>query len=196
MKRTFIRKDYNRDWSTVFRLDPTSPSGISRKDSRTQITGYKLYQTNGTGQGWFVKVKGETYGVHRIIWRMVHGIFDNSLVVDHLNGNAFDNNISNLCLKTQQGNNQNRAIHSNNSTGYTGVYVDVKAEGVSYFCAQWPTSVGKKGSKRFRIETYGHDQAKALAVAYRSEQIMLLNEQGEQYTARHMAGGLVSDTAA
>lgn len=184
--------DYNSvEWKDHFYLDSTSPSGIKWLYSPRNgmsigaIAGNTFYKANRRS-AWQVMLKGKSYMVHRVIWIMINGHLSSDLIVDHLDGNPFDNSVSNLCCKTVQKNNRNKKKHRNNTSGHTGVCIDVKAEGFTYFCAIWRSLDGNSMCKRFRIEKYGHDQAKALAVAYRAEQISLLNAAGASYTERHM----------
>ena len=63
----------------------------------------------------------ETYRLHRIIYKMYYGNFDESLQIDHINGNTSDNRITNLQPKNAVGNARNQKIPSNNKTGHIGV---------------------------------------------------------------------------
>lgn len=117
--------------------------------------------------------------VHRIIWELVCGRIPDHMVVDHIDGDSLNNNISNLRLVTQDVNCKNRKINKNNPTGVNGVTVYPCS-----FRAMWTVN-GKRLSKRFSINKYGHDNAFKLACEYRAEQIRLLNEQGAGYTERH-----------
>ena len=59
----------------------------------------------------------ETIGIHRLIMNCS----DNKLVVDHINGNGFDNRKNNLRVCTQLLNSFNHKVNSINTSGITGV---------------------------------------------------------------------------
>jgi hypothetical protein len=63
----------------------------------------------------------KVYSAHRIIWTMFYGAAPINQI-DHINGIRSDNRISNLRAVSSKENNMNRAIRSDNSSGYTGVY--------------------------------------------------------------------------
>ncbi|MGB2336959.1 MAG: HNH endonuclease signature motif containing protein, partial [Alcanivorax sp.] len=66
-----------------------------------------------------------------------------ALVVDHINGNPSDNRRENLRICSQSDNLCNRKLHSNNSSGYRGVYFD--ASGSS--SRPWRAQIRKYGKK-------------------------------------------------
>lgn len=68
-----------------------------------------------------LRIKGETYKLHRIIWMYVYGEDPGQLIVDHINRNGFDNRLDNLRIGTQSNNGGNRDININNTSGYKGV---------------------------------------------------------------------------
>lgn len=69
-----------------------------------------------------VGILGIRYQLHRLIWLMVFGEVPDQ--VDHIDGNRGNNVLSNLRAVDNQENNKNRRLHSNSSTGYTGVHAE------------------------------------------------------------------------
>lgn len=57
---------------------------------------------------------------HRVIWKLVHG--EEPEEIDHINGDKLDNRLCNLRSVTHGENLKNKAMHSNNKSGFIGVY--------------------------------------------------------------------------
>jgi hypothetical protein len=72
--------------------------------------------------------------VHRIIWKIERGEIPEGMVVDHINGNPFDNRLENLRLVTHTENCRNARSHTTNKTGLKGVAWDKKNE-------RWQTEI-------------------------------------------------------
>lgn len=68
-----------------------------------------------------VSVKGRLYRAHRLIWVMVHGSIDETLVIDHINGDGRDNRLANLRLVEHAENQKNITMRRDNRTGVMGV---------------------------------------------------------------------------
>ncbi|HII3146503.1 TPA: HNH endonuclease [Citrobacter braakii] len=68
-----------------------------------------------------VRLNGKLTMVHRIIWEMHNGAIDSGMYVDHIDGNTFNNRLSNLRLVTHQDNHRNQKKRSTNKSGYLGV---------------------------------------------------------------------------
>ena len=84
---------------------------------------------------------------------------------------------------------QNCKMASNNTSGTTGVYIGFTQKGSNIYkrwIASWRDVNHKRHAKAFSIIKYGYDEAFTLAVAYRNDQIKLLNEAGQCYTERHL----------
>jgi len=97
---------------------------------------------------------------HRIAWLLYFGEIDDTLVIDHINGNRSDNRIENLRLVTQGDNIYNAGMRGHNRSGYTGIGY-VKPSG------------GWKGGWRARIsgEHIGFYDTFEEAVTARSEEL-------------------------
>ena len=90
----------------------------------------RLYDAGNQHQhvGWInnsgylqTEVKGKTMMVHRIIFEMHHGALKAGEQVDHIDRNPLNNKIENLRRCTQNQNQINSRIPSNNTTGFKGV---------------------------------------------------------------------------
>lgn len=55
-----------------------------------------------------VRREGREFRAHRIIWEMFNGEIPEGFLVDHIDGNTLNNNISNLRLATRAQNNANK----------------------------------------------------------------------------------------
>ena len=64
---------------------------------------------------------GKTYRAHRIIWEMHNGPIPDEMVIDHINGDPFDNRLSNLRICTTAQNRMNNGPSRASKTGYKGV---------------------------------------------------------------------------
>ena len=185
------RLDYNLNWSEYFRLDATSPSGLVRfkdysgKNVQKYNVGTRIYRDNGKPDSWRVKLKRKDYYVHRVIWVWTYGSINSDLVIDHLDGDPFNNRIDNLRLKAQKGNNRNHQKQRNNKTGTTGVKLSKVNGEYRYYVATWYELNGVFKVKYFSIVKLGEETAKALAIAYREDQISRLILEGADYTDRH-----------
>lgn len=183
--------NYNIDWGQYFELNSESPSGIQRNKDingrpfRKVRFGNKHYQVSGKPHAWLVGFKSRTYLVHRIIWVMIHGSIDPDLIIDHIDGNPFNNSIDNLSLKTQADNTRNKQKRIDNKTKVTGVCLMNTGKGSDYYHVRCTDADGKRKSKYFSINKLGDSKAKELAIEYRQNEIKRLISEGLIYTDRH-----------
>jgi len=84
------------------------------------------------------------YLSHRLIFKLVYGV--DAEVVDHIDGDSLNNNLSNLRNVTQAVNSRNNKISCNNMTGYTGVYW-IKRDCI------WRVSITKDG-RQYNLGSY------------------------------------------
>lgn len=183
-------RNYNLDWSEYFQLDVDSPSGLVRiksyrgKEIKRVAVGTRKHKKNGGALTWALGFKQETYLVHRIIWVLTYGSISDELVIDHLDGNPFNNKINNLELKTHEHNRRNACQYSTNKTSVTGVRLVNHRYG-SYYEANWYEIDGSQRAKCFSISKYGEVEAKLLATNYREREMSRLIKTGAGYTDRH-----------
>lgn len=92
-----------------YKIDPESPSGLSRTKATTGRNG-KVGPVVSIGSDGYYRMQfnGQFYRTHRIIYYMHSGIDPAELVVDHRDGDCLNNNVDNLRACTQQQNNLNR----------------------------------------------------------------------------------------
>ncbi len=94
----------------------------------------------------FVKIDGVKFRIHRIIWKIVRRKSPKN-IIDHIDGDGLNNEISNLRDVEQKVNAKNCKMKSNNSSGFTGINYDKCRE-------KWRARItidGKERSKRFLL---------------------------------------------
>jgi hypothetical protein len=120
------------------------------------------------------------YSVHHIVLYLHSIEVPKNYVVDHIDGNPFNNKISNLRVVSQAVNARNQKKSKLNTSGSTGVSLHMN----SYWKAYWNEG-DKQKVKYFSISEHGNKGAKDLAINYRKDQIMKLNENNYGYSDRH-----------
>ena len=177
------------NWKEIFEYDETSPTGLvwigdpkGKMKTRTPA-GSKHYRKNGNPKSIEVSRKCKTYQVHRIIWEILIGTIPKGLIIDHKDGSPFNNIISNLKVKTQKLNCQNRKMKNINTSGFTGVCW-IKHPTYTYAKAEVRFN-GRNFQKVFSVKTFGLLPAFKMACEWRLAQIAQLNQQGAEYTERH-----------
>lgn len=169
--------------------DSSSPSGLSwNKDIYAGINQFTRC-SKGTQAGWvgrrtwMVKIKGSVYTSSRVIWKLVTKEDMVGKVIDHIDGDPLNNNISNLRCVDSVDNNRNKSF--NKSGLPIGVCIVKDNAGFDVYRASWNTLDGKIKTKGFSVNKYGRELAEHLAKEYRLHQIDLLNIMGAGYTDRH-----------
>lgn len=191
------RVDYNAiDWSSLVYYDETSPTFLRwkieiRSGRNNERINASPNEPAGTispiGYGKLrsaVRYKRRWYYTHRVVWILHNGFIEDDLVIDHIDGDATNNNILNLRLVSRKINNRNR-LKQVNKTGLTGVYLRFISGHYEYY-AGWRDENGVLRCKYFSCDKYGEEQAKFLAKEYRNKMISERNNQGAGYTDKHI----------
>ncbi len=169
---------------SFFTVSNTSPTGLVTKDN--QVTGSFDYGKNGEKKSIRVKLGKTRYLAHRVVWVLINGKIDNTLDIDHIDGNPWNNRQENLRLVPKLLNQRNRKRMSNNKTGYNGVGIHTTATGSgkfnTYVRACWVDMNGKQIHKDFNIKNFESvEDASEFAELYRRMNI----EDSTTYTERH-----------
>ena len=123
--------------------------------------------------------------VHRVIWVLLNGELSPDLVIDHLDGNAFNNISENLKPKTHANNSRNRK-YNKRETEVVGVYERLSKASIPSFRASWVDEHGEPQCKNFSTRKYGREEAFRLACEVRLREIEKLRLLGFDYTDRHV----------
>jgi hypothetical protein len=183
--------DYSlANFAGFVKYDPESRTGLTwlstgRGKQSGKPAGCTIIK-EGKRQEVSLTLFGKSYRVHRIIWVLLNGSLDPTKVIDHIDGNPWNNTASNLRAVTPADNLRNKAISPKNTSGITGVYF-TKANGTSSYVASVSSESGNVGKNKrsFSIFKYGEEQAKQLAVEWRKQKLLDLEQQGIFYTERH-----------
>lgn len=179
-------------WKTD-RRPKRAPNGSSRIKAGDVAGTFNTCYKTGKPKGSYVRVLKKAYHIHRIVWGLFNEEIPEGMVIDHINGNPWDNRIENLACKTRKQNNQNRCISSNNKSGVPGVArrsIIRKSGLVSDYYISAVDIDGKSKTKCFNISIFGEERAFQMACEWRFTKLTELNDQGGMYTERHKTGGM------
>jgi len=101
---------------------------FTRDNSYTHFNLYsKGKRAGGSGKSnRTISILNKSYVEHRVIWALYYKEWPSKgLVIDHINGDPFDNRIDNLRLVTHKENAMNTKLASNNKSGISGVSLHV-----------------------------------------------------------------------
>lgn len=134
-----------------------------------------------------IGVDNKKYHAHRLAWLYTYGRLPKEQI-DHIDGNPSNNKLENLREVSPIENQRNQKMKSNNTSGITGVTLQIKNQGTKtykYWITYWYDLTGERRYKVFSVLKYGFEEAKKLSVDFRDEQIQAINVLGSEYTARH-----------
>jgi len=193
-----IESKKEASFSDYFYYDETSPSGLRWKVERRgggkhnnivlaspgDVAGTKAHRQNGTPMWWQVRFDNKCYRAHRVILMLTSPVLDG--IVDHIDGNPFNNKVENLRVVSNAINSRNRKLDCRNTTGVSGVHFET-TNNCSYFVAHYMENC-KEYKKRFSVKRLGSEEALRLAIEWRKYHVERLNSLGYGYTERHMHG--------
>jgi hypothetical protein len=84
---------------------------------------------------------GNKFQAHRVAWALYFGV-DPDGIIDHINGDAFDNRIANLRLCDTSRNGANRGRTRINTSGFKGVTKHTRS-------GKWQAQIGAFGKRYF-----------------------------------------------
>lgn len=106
--------------SDYFYYDPSSPSCLRNKVSRRSARQDMVQGSLGNRGYWQVRLLGERFVQHRIMWELHFGPIPEGSVIDHIDRDKSNNRIENLRCTTQSSNMTNQP--QRNKSGHKGVY--------------------------------------------------------------------------
>lgn len=164
--------------------DETSPSGLRFKQRTHHNQKKDLVVGSYTNIGYVCGIGGKGYKCHRLIWFICKGEDPIGFEIDHIDGNPWNNKITNLRKVSRQINVRNAKKRHDNKTGTTGVHFTDAGRGCHYWVATWRSLEGKRLTKNFSIKKLGNEAALAQAIAYRQERFLEIKTHAG-YTERH-----------
>lgn len=170
----------------LFCLSDESPSGLVW--DTTLKNGVKIGSHAGclSKHGYYqVTIDKSIYKVHRIIYYINNHDFDQSLVVDHLDGNRKNNAIDNLRLCSTRENCRNTKKSVRNSSGVVGISLE-NNKGYESYRVGWIDENGNYQRKSFSVLKHGGNLACFEAAKnFRTTKMEHLIQLGIGWTDRH-----------
>ena len=186
-----VKRDYNQDFSKYVKYDETSSTFLVWTTSTTQRilvgteagsrTSRHRYKQKG---GSILSINRTHYSINRVIWSLFNGYISPDLVIDHIDGDPWNNNINNLRAVDTGTNQRNLKMFSTNTSGLIGVGEYSYKNGSRYFMSNYSNGSGKTIMKTFSVFCYGED-ALSMAVKWREDRLKELAMSGIIYSDRH-----------
>lgn len=102
---------------------------------------------------------------HRVIWMLINGPIPQALVIGHIDGDGLNNNINNLRAVTKSENSKNAKLGRNNSSGHTGVFQDIHANGFK----KWRAFINIDKKRKYLGRFYTKEEAVKARLEYEKE---------------------------
>lgn len=169
------------DWKAYLVYNEESPSCLSTITGKNIGSIDRDSRTEGKYKRWRIIHLNKHWLAHRIIWVLFNGELTDGFEIDHIDGDALNNKITNLRKIEKAVNRRNNCKRKDNSSGYTGIQISDKMK-----LTRAIVKVNKKDySKAFSWSKYGKDESLVLALEWRNSEIRKLNENEAGYTDRH-----------
>lgn len=180
--------------SEWFYLDPTSPSGLRwLQDCGMRGKSHSNYRFKDDAAGyksknyWIIGFKNKEYAAARIVYCLAHRGIPVDKLVDHIDGDTFNNNIENLRLVDYLINGRNRKKNINNKTGYPSisrVRIPNRCGDYNHYYRVLVKLQTKTIIKSFNIGVLGEELALQNAIKFKESLFPVLKLDG--YTERHI----------
>jgi hypothetical protein len=124
---------------------------------------YKWHESGRYAMSWKYGPNGyqKHFSMHRLILGVRQGV-----IIDHINGNEFDNRKENLRICTTAQNAMNKKRSSSNTSGYKGVSFDKKR---NKYCSAIKYSGKTINLGRYKTAIEAHEVYKQAAIKYFGE---------------------------
>lgn len=132
---------------------------------------------------WMVFCKKLRVMGNRVVWYIHHGKIPDKMLIDHIDRNPSNNNISNLRCVPMEVNMRNKSQYKNNKNGgFTGIHW-LEVRGNLYAVAK----LGSKNTKRklFSANLYGIVPSHYMACSWRKNEILKSSVNSDGYTQNH-----------
>lgn len=180
------------DFNDRYYVCDTSPSGLRYKkdiyaDRPTigdKILCHKINTCVGSqsSSGWQISWNRRSYRVHRVIWMLIHGKVNRHMVIDHIDGNCFNNRIENLREVTHSENCRNRKVDKRSTSGIAGLSF---ARNRTRMRISVTVDNNIRLTKSVKIEDRGYDSSLSFLLNWRKDRLI---EHGiHDYSDRHLA---------
>ena len=116
IKETKFKGYYVSDQGEVFSTWRGCPSG------RVKVNRYLMSQATDDIGRKSVRLNNKNVRIHRLVYETFIGDIPNGKLVDHIDRNPSNNNLTNLRIASKFENQRNMNIRRDNKTGYKGVY--------------------------------------------------------------------------
>jgi len=172
----------------LFYIDNSSPTLLRWKQDRfgsrkmCRVIRHKGDIAGGVQDDGYHKVlvNGKYHSNHRVLYCLYNSVdLESKDVIDHVDGDTFNNASDNLRIVDRKLNSRNRVMPSNNVSGVVGVHWQYSGTN-KYAVASWYVD-NVLCRKRFSVTKLGEDEAFRLACECRYKMVTEIGS----YTDRH-----------